>query len=153
MFASSSTYNRPPVTFGQSLGLDARLGWLVPVALFWYACYYSVMDYPEPTIVWFSFAVAVSLMLCIAVSSYSLVSLVTVVCVYLLFHFSIGPVFNLMLARPRIRPDLWITTDLAQLACIAAALAMAVGVWFTRIFFSRQRIPVYGDTIHLVAPL
>ncbi len=153
MFASSSTHDRPPVTFRQSPGLDARLGWLVPVTLFSYACYYSVMDYPEPTLVWLSSAVAVSLMLCIAVSSYSLVSLVTVVCVYLLFHFSIGPVFNLMLARPRIRPDLWITTDLAQIACIVAALAMAAGVWFTRIFFSRQRSPVYGDTIHLVAPV
>jgi hypothetical protein len=152
MAVFSFTRKRPAAKFRQSQGLDARLGWLVPLSLFGFACWYTLMDYDSPVVAWLSCAVAVSLMLPIAANSYSLVSLVTAVCVYTMFHFSFGPVLNLMLDKPMIRPDLWITTNLAQAACIVGGVTMAVGIWSTRVFFPRLRLPVYGDTVRLVAP-
>ena len=106
----------------------ARGGWLVPAIILVISIYFtSTNRYPEMEIAWSAFAAAISCMICISATGYRLLSLVTLVSVWHMIVYPIAATMNLLQEVPSVRPDLWLSTDLAMWGCTVGCISLAFG--------------------------
>ena len=105
---------------------DFRLAWILPAAIL-----FSLPFVPEGyyTILGSTLAAMVACSLAMASVGYSLTSFISLVALTHLLFYPLAVLGNLLLPKPLVRWDLWVTSDLAMWGCALGVLALGLGAF------------------------
>ena len=116
--------SRPKLRSTPMVQLDFRWAWLALAAILFSLPFIREGDY---SILASAIAATAACLLAMASAGNNLTSLVSIVALTHLLFYSLPAWGNLLLPKPVVRWDLWVSTDLAMWGCTLGILALALG--------------------------
>ena len=106
--------------------IDMRLAWILPAAILFSLPFINEGYY---AILGATLAAMVACSLAMASVGYSLTSFVSLVALTHILFYPLAVLGNLLLPKPLVRWDLWVTSDLAMWGCAMGVLALGLGAF------------------------